>query len=211
MASLPDEFASQYFYLLSEGEEKIKQIYSFNKNFPALKIGDLIEITGEKSPQLEPERLKIKSAGDIRIIRSGNLPTPAEVPLGDLTPDLAGQRIKVSGNFTIKRGKIVYLDDGASEGSITLPKLAGAATIKKGDLLEAVGIAKLNKNEMTVVLRSLDDLKISSSTPQASSTLTEIPPQKQFANRYIFGTIGLLCLIVGSLIWYIVRLDKKQK
>ena len=201
VASLPGEFASQYFYLLPEGEEQLRQVYAFNKDFPQLKVGQLIEISGLLSPQSNPPRLKIKQAGDIKIIKDGKLPPAEEISLADLSVDNLGTLVQVSGAVTTKRGQLVYLDDGSGEGSLTLPK-AMKNTLKPGDRLSATGLVKASQNSITIALRSASDLQLlaASSTNSSSSTL-ELPSAPKSNNSYLYTIIGIICLILGIFIW----------
>ncbi|MEI6379136.1 MAG: lamin tail domain-containing protein [Candidatus Falkowbacteria bacterium] len=207
VASLPGEYGNQYFYLLPEGEDQAKQIYAYNKDFPKLKIGQLLEVSGELSTQIAPQRLKIKKASDIKIIKDGRLPAPAELDLADLGEDSLGTFVKISGTVTIKRGSLVYLDDGTGEGSLTLPKNMAKNSLKKGDQLGAIGLVKASQNTITVALRSQADLEVKTSPASTTSTLAAIPPIKTGNSKYLYTGIALICLILGILLWKAVALN----
>jgi len=65
VAVVPDVFGTQYFYIV--GSPGV-QVYLYNKDFPNLAVGDVIEITGELSETSGETRVKLKEQSDITVI-----------------------------------------------------------------------------------------------------------------------------------------------
>lgn len=91
------------------------QVYSYKKDFPELVIGDLLEITGELSTASVGRRLKISSAEDIKKIETNLKMSPAELIMSELSDDLVGSLLSISGEILEIKGRSVIIADGDDE------------------------------------------------------------------------------------------------
>lgn len=155
----PGILANQYFYI--QDEESGIQIYSYNKLFPSLSIGDKIKVTGKISAS-EIKRIKISQPEDILLLEKGKLIKPKEIFISEINHELEGQLVKIKGQIVKLSGNNIYLTDGDSQIVVQIRKSANFARpkMKKGDLLEAVGIVYLSKGKFYLLPRFLDDFKI---------------------------------------------------
>ena len=89
------------------------EIYSYYKDWPEIKQGDLLEIKGEVS---KVGRLKISSAEDITKIAEGiEIIKPEAITLDELDEDLVNSLTTVKGIIVRKSGKSVYLANEEEE------------------------------------------------------------------------------------------------
>lgn len=131
---LPNVLGSQYFYIHDQYKNDSNiygiQIYSYNKLFPQLKIGDQIKIKGELSitgvkPSLN-YKIKTKNIEDIKILSSeNNIPTPQIEKISQLQTGQIGQLKKIKGEITQNKTNQIYLDDGEKEILIEIKKNTG--------------------------------------------------------------------------------------
>lgn len=191
------------------------QIYNYKKDFPSLKVGDYVEVTGEVAESNGEQRLKTKTLADIRILGQKELPEPLEINCDKIDDQVPGQLIKITGEITKKTGSSVYLDDGTDEALVYLKT---AAKINKKELLEGeqyeiIGLLNKTKSGLRLLPRSIADIvKIQSADAavqgevSASSTWALDPrDQKAELLQYLLVVFGGVILVLAG--WLI----KKQK
>ncbi|MFZ2979181.1 MAG: lamin tail domain-containing protein, partial [Candidatus Magasanikiibacteriota bacterium] len=105
----PGVLASQYFYIV--GSPGV-QVYMYKKDFPDLKVGDRIEISGEISESYGNTRIKLASKDDIKKIDHPGDPEPLIVEVADVQEQMEGWLVQVSGEVTEIKGSYMYVDDG---------------------------------------------------------------------------------------------------
>lgn len=172
----PGVFGTQYFYIV--GSPGI-QVYNYKKDFPALKIGDYIEVQGELTESNGERRLKTQGQGDIKKLAFKQPPAPEELSSESDGKDLTGRLVKIAGEVVEKKGSLIYLDDGDSEAVVALKKNSGVSTtmFKVGDKFSIAGILVRNSSGEKIMPRSKDDVvKINNSNvsnPGELNTATE--------------------------------------
>jgi len=157
VAVLPGVFGTQYFYIT--GSPGL-QVYSYNKNFPELKIGDLVEVAGELSQINGEKRLKTKEAGDIKIIEYKGLPEPSLLTCDKAGEENIGELITVVGEVTEIKGSTIYLDDGSEEVLIYIKKGTGIniKNYNEGEIASVTGIMSNTTTGPKLMPRSADDI-----------------------------------------------------
>lgn len=154
VAAAPGTFAGNFFYLNG------LQIYSAQKDFPSLKIGDEIEARGILAESQKEFRLKIKEAIDINILNTDQELKPREIALGELNEDCEGQLIKISGEIIELKGSSIYLADNSGEVEVYLKRNTGLKKtgLKVGDFLTVIGIVSQNNGLFQLWPRLPEDL-----------------------------------------------------
>ncbi|MDP2736166.1 MAG: lamin tail domain-containing protein, partial [bacterium] len=108
----PGILGVQIFYIV--GSPGI-QIYNYKKDFPALRIGDYIEVTGELAQTQGELRIKTKDKNDINLIEYKAPPAALAIKAEEVNEENIGQLITVTGEITDKKSTSLYVDDGSDE------------------------------------------------------------------------------------------------
>lgn len=159
IAVLPGILGAQYFYIV--GSAGI-QIYSYKKDFPKLAVGDSIEVGGELAVSGDERRIKIKEAGDIKIIKHGKEPIAAPTSIDKLDEEMIGSLIVINGEVTKKTGSTVYLDDGTDELPVFIKKTTdiNLVDISVGQSVKIAGILGNTKSGPRLLPRFVKDIVI---------------------------------------------------
>lgn len=213
--SEPGVLGSQIFYLAGE---KNYQVYNYYKNFPKLKVGDEIAVTGELSNYQGEARIKTKSAGDIRIIGSGAAPEAEELACQALSEDYLGKLVKLTGEVTKKSGSTVYLDDSTDEALIYLKTSANISSksLSVGEKLAVTGILSKTGSGLRLLPRGLDDIvKVDAASAavegeSAKSDTWALAPRDKKAEMLEYLLIvagGVIVVLIGLMIKYRRKLN----
>jgi DNA/RNA endonuclease YhcR with UshA esterase domain len=159
---LPGVLSSQYFYI--QDDLSGIQIYCYKKDFPNLKIGDVILVTGEVAEYYNEKRIKIASASDIVILSSRDPPPPKVVKIDDINEELEGQIITVEGIVVSTSGDTFYIHGSGiikvvirGTTNINKPKM------RKGDKVRITGIVSQYKDSYRILPLDQDDVILLSS------------------------------------------------
>ncbi|MDD5291175.1 MAG: lamin tail domain-containing protein [Patescibacteria group bacterium] len=211
VAVLPGILGAQYFYIV--GSPGV-QVYNYNKDFPDLKIGDYIEVSGEVSVSSGEKRIKTKQKDDMKIIENRQAPQPAELPVEKITEDWVGGLVSITGEVTDRKSSTVYLDDGTDEIRVYIKEATGikAGEIKEGETLAIAGIVSRTESGLRVMPRSPDDIikKDAESQGEAGQVLGEVAESDEWpiATRdkklelfkYLLVLAGGIIIILGGLL-----------
>ena len=159
VAVAPGILGVQIFYIV--GSPGL-QIYNYKKDFPALRVGDYVEISGELS-QIQGElRLKTKDKADIKIIEHKPPPQALALSCDQVNEDGVGQLITVSGEITHRKSSTLYLDDGNDEILVYIKQNTGIDTknLATGQTAEITGILSKTASGLRLLPRSQDDIRL---------------------------------------------------
>ena len=191
----PGILGANIFYLAGSGI----QVYCYKKDFPALKIGDIIEVTGELAQSGGERRLKITDRSAIKIIGQGSPPMPHLVTANDIGENYEGSLVTVKGQAVEIKGRYLYLDDGSDEARIYLKESINNQdlNIKDADWLEVTGIVSQTSGGYRLLPRSASDIVVKASS-SASSIDPAVPVKNSFSlNYYLIAIIVFLIAIIG--------------
>ena len=155
----PGILGAQIFYIV--GSPGI-QVYNYKKDFPALRVGDYVEISGELS-QIQGElRLKTKDKADIKIVEHKPPPPALALSCDQVNEDGVGQLITVSGEITDRKSSTLYLDDGNDEILIYIKSNTGIDTknLAAGQTAEITGILSKTASGLRLLPRSQADIRL---------------------------------------------------
>jgi len=168
VTALPGNFSDTYFYI-SQADYDFRidlsrgiQVYCSKKDFPNMKLGDIIMVQGEISETGGEKRVKIASAADVQVITHIALPMPEQVMTGDVSEDYEGGLITVIGDLVEKKGSSWYLDDDSGELRIYLSTKAEIKkpTIEVGGEIIITGIIGETKTGYRLLPRFTSDLSV---------------------------------------------------
>ena len=136
------------------------QIYSYKKDFPEMKVGDYIEVSGELSQINNEKRLKTKSSDDIKIIEHKDLPVAQVMACDKIGEDNIGELVTVTGEITERKGSTIYLDDGSEETIVYIKKGTGIniKNFQEGEIAAITGILSNTTTGPKLMPRSRDDI-----------------------------------------------------
>jgi len=195
----PGVLASQYFYIV--GSPGV-QVYMYKKDFPDLKVGDRIEISGEISESYGNTRIKLASRDDIKKIDHPGDPEPLVVEVADVQEQMEGWFVQVSGEITEIKGSYMYVDDGTEEVQVYFKR--GANINKKiyqvGDIVHVKGLVAQTKAGYQILPRSQSDIEKTGVAEDAVIQIaaSEEEGKKEVAEKYLTATAGgLTSLLFG--------------
>lgn len=137
------------------------QIYSSKKDFPDLKLGDQVKVSGKISEKSGEKKINISEQKDVSVTGSGNPPQPAFLSTGGVKEQFVGQLVKITGQLTKSSGNTFYVNDGSGELKISLQKSAGLKKPewKKEDWVTITGVVGKTSSSLRVMPRYQGDLQ----------------------------------------------------
>jgi DNA/RNA endonuclease YhcR with UshA esterase domain len=191
----PGILGTQIFYIANDEACPGIQIYMYSKNFPELKLGDLVEVTGVLSESGGEKRVKVSQQSDIKVLENKEAPVPMPIKLSEVEEGFEGCLVSAGGEITEKSGSNVYFSDDDGELKIyfksTLPFTK--PNFKIGDQIETTGIVSQTKTGFRLLPRYETDLKIKPLI--VSPTTLEIPTDTR--GNQVTGLLGLAAGILG--------------
>jgi cysteine-rich repeat protein len=220
VAVLPGILGAQFFYMVGAGGV---QVYNYKKDFPALKVGDVIEVAGEISETQGERRIKTKSKADIALLKHGAAPLPREMAGGEVTDECAGELIKVAGEIVDRQGATLFLDDGSEEVRAYIKAATGisAATYKPGDQTAITGLVGRTQSGLRLLPRSPDDITgvkvagadniplFSGETATSGEWAIAARDRKLEIFKYLLILAGGAIIVLAGLLWQARKRDKK--
>ncbi|MFH1745070.1 MAG: lamin tail domain-containing protein [bacterium] len=162
VAVLPGIFGVQYFYIVS-GEGGV-QVYNYNKDFPEMEIGSLVEILGEISESGGEKRIKTKYLEDIEVFGKTSPPEPVDLECGEINDEVVGQLVRVFGEIIDKKGTSFFVDDGTEklEVQIKTKTNINLSSLIDGMIVSVAGIVSKTKSGLRLLPRSGEDIILES-------------------------------------------------
>ncbi len=213
----PGVLGTQYFYIV--GSPGI-QVYNYKKEFPDLAVGDYLEVSGELSVVNGEQRLKTKSADDMKIVEHREAPAAVNLSCESVTEELVGSLISVTGEVVDRKSSTVYLDDGTNEIMVYIKSSTGidVKAIAEGEMMTITGIVGRTASGIRLLPRSSDDIikkDPESSGGDVGQVLGEIAVSDEWEIaardkklelfRYLLVTAGAVIIILGGLLVKAVR------
>lgn len=208
VAVLPGVLGTQIFYITGSGG---LQIYNYKKDFPNLKIGDEVEITGELSLAYDELRLKTSIKDDIKIIEHKEAPVAVISSCEKLDEDSVGQLITLAGQITDRKSSTVYIDDGTDEAMIYVKAATGidAKIFTEGVNATVTGIVGKTKTGVRLMPRSQADIVLAVATSDNPRVLGEVSESDQWqveARDKKLELFKYLLIISGAVIIVLIAL-----
>lgn len=191
----PGILGAQIFYIANEESCPGIQIYMYKKDFPKLRLGDLVEISGILSESGGEKRVKVSQKTDIKILENQEAPAPMPIKLSEIEEGFEGCLVTASGEVVEKSGSNVYFADDDGELKIyfksTLPFTKPKMNI--GDQIETVGVVSQTKTGFRLLPRYETDIKIKSLI--AEQPIIEVPTNNR--GKQVTTLLGIAAGILG--------------
>ncbi|MDZ7798784.1 MAG: lamin tail domain-containing protein [Patescibacteria group bacterium] len=145
----PAVFGVQYFYLF-DGQNGIK-IYSYKKDFPDLKIGDYVKITGKISESSGEKKINIGSEEDVKILSDQDIfPEAIRLSLGEIDETYFGSLVIVNGSVLENSKTKMLLSEETEEIEIYYKRGTNinGHDYKEGSQVEVLGILISYDNDL---------------------------------------------------------------
>ena len=199
----PGILGSQIFYLAGSGI----QIYMNKKDFPDLKLGDLVEITGILAESGGETRIKIALKEDIVVLEHKEPPESYEVKTGDINEENEGYLVTITGEIIEIRGSSLFIDDGSEEIKVYIKQSTGIkkSNLHEGDIVSVTGIVSQTKSGYRLLPRYPDDIKIekeASQSAQLGEVVVGSGKSQQMITYLTVTAIALFSVLVGLIAKY---------
>ncbi|PLX25116.1 hypothetical protein C0580_03265 [Candidatus Parcubacteria bacterium] len=196
--------------------DSLVEVYSYYKDFPQIRPGQVLTVSGKISKTGDIPRLKIKNASDVLVSDMKIELTDREViDVFDISEDYLGDFVTIGGVVVKKSGKNIYIAEDEEEDYLLRAYLKFSSKeldIKKGSEVIISGILSESNNGFKLTPFKLADVfvskevlgeKISEEAEKVDIDLSKeehkvSSSDKEFAtkNVLIFSLLGLICLVV---------------
>ena len=203
----PGTFGANIFYISGSGI----QVYSYYKDFPALALGDEIEVEGEISQAYGETRIKIKNKNDIKILSQDNKLDIHEISLDEVGDEFEGSLIKIEGEVTEIKTNYFWLDDFLGEIKVEIKRTTDinleSLGLGVGDELEVIGILSQTSSGFRLLPRFKKDIiikKVLATTDNIEQTTDE--KQRATDNKidwqdYLIVLLIIVLIVVIIVVW----------
>lgn len=187
------------------------QIYCSKKDFPELKIGDIVEVNGETSESQGEKRIKIKTREDVTILENLILPEIPMLEISEIGDELLGGLVSVEGEIIDKQSNSLILADESGEIKIYLNKGLNfdSALLKESFQLAIIGIIRKDKAGLRLVPRTNADILagtiISDNKPlkeelDFSAESIVMDQKKDNLKSYLLISLGVFIIVLAVII-----------
>lgn len=197
VVALPGTFGKQIMFL--DGHE----IYFHAADWPALALGDSVQITGTESTSNGNTRLKASS--NEAIVVTGHVePVPTSIAGSELTTTPHGLLISITGRVISKEGDklLIMTDDGVTITALGNKRTGVSWSKMQSGIITLVGIVRHTDSGSTIAVRSADDVHFTAEAIIAPTSQTSESPTRSNTTPIVGG--GLLTGSIGALgTWYL--------
>jgi len=187
---VPPHVLSDRFFLVSDGERALK-VYNYKQNFPELKPGDQVNITGEVSSSQKDTRIT-SNKPDITVQASGEVrpPQAVEGSATTISPANQGKRVTLTGELLEQSGDSFYVRTTADKRArvALLPTVSlEKPDMRAGDTVSISGLIDVYREDVRLLVWQKDSITPHASTSSEDSTdaekkTEESAPDTQAAN-----------------------------
>jgi hypothetical protein len=154
----------QIFYIADD--EAGVQIYSSKKDFPALAIGDLIEVTGTVGEANGERRVRIAASADVKKIGTAYPPQPVEASIAGFSDELLGRLVRIRGAVVARTGTSITVEDASGETAFGSARLQGLQ-LGEGDAVAVVGVLGRTRSGYRLLPRASEDIVVTARAADA--------------------------------------------
>ena len=193
--------------------DQVLEVYFYNKNWPTIKKGDVLELAGQIKKVSTGPRLKISQAG--QIYQTGfnlSLTKPESLDLAGLAEELLGSYITTSGTVVKKNGKNIYLANDGEEDPLVRVYLDfdyKDLQINKGSEMIVSGILQPSSAGLKLLVKDKEDILLSQQVlgyqeeskglNTSTQYITDI--NRQYNIRNILYVLLVLATMAGLVYW----------
>ncbi len=200
----PGVLGKQIFYV-DDGDGGV-QVYKNDADFPDLKEGDVVTITGTTSEAHGEERLKVGKKDSISVVSSAEPEDAEPTSIADISEEDHGRLLRVAGIVLVRSGTHVTLEDHGAQIFVRVAEGTGidAAVFARNASVEVTGILVASNGTLTLLPRSPDDVTVipTNTTSAAAATVStgksaQTSGDQQAAGVITAGTLLSLLALGG--------------
>jgi len=201
---LPGAIGSQYFYIFDSNFGV--QVYSNKKDFPALQLGDYIEVTGELSDTSTGRRIKTTSRDQIKIIEHRDEPIAQRIAGAEIGEEYEGSLVSVSGEMLEIKSRNITIADGSDEVTVYINNQINLKDVnaKPGDKITVIGIVGKTSSGYRLMPRDLKDIVVQAGQVKGDFA-TASPTSSNSTQYYLLAIIIFLLVLIAMLYFKIKR------
>ena len=201
----PLALGSQIMYITDPIRPIGLQIYKFDKWWPELKEGDLVEIAGELSTAKNLPRLKITKSGYIKKISSNHSLVVASLSLDQIPSTPPHTLVKTQGEIIEKNKNKIFIASGENEAMVYAKPSTGIklSFLEEGDIIEVTGILDEANNQIRILPRKKEDIKLTKvkgiayENQKRASTSSPLAPRSKFSIwDYVNAFLAIIAIII---------------
>ena len=199
---VPGVLGTQIFYLSGSGI----QIYCYKKDFPELKEGNKIQVSGTLVKTASSEaRIKITTKQDIKVLETTAQPVmPHELKDEINLEDWEGSLVKISGQLIEIKSNSLFIDTGDQELEVYIKPSTGISksNLVDGSQITITGIVTKSSNNYRIMPRYQSDIEVGQVLGEKITT-TSSPEttSSNKLNKYYLLIILFLIAIIGWQLW----------
>jgi PKD repeat protein len=169
------------------------QVYAGKGEYPALKVGDKVKVTGELSSLRGETRLKLAQATDIVKASAGEAPSAHVLETGEIDEETEGWLVTIQGKVTETSGDTFYVDDGSGEVKIYIKPTTqiDKPKMKQGTAVTITGIVSETDSGFRILPRFQEDVRLG-----LVAGLTSFPATGSSVSAALFGWWVLVSLLL---------------
>lgn len=156
----PGVLGKQIFYV-DDGDGGI-QVFKNDAEFPDLKEGDVVTVSGTVTESRGEERLKVGKTDSIAVVDSADPEIAETVSIANIGEDDHGKLLRVAGIVLVRSGSRITLEDHGAQIAVRVADGTGidATAFKPGATVEVTGILVSAGVTLTLLPRSPDDVTV---------------------------------------------------
>jgi len=174
----PGVLGKQIFYV-DNGDGGI-QVYKNDADFPDLKEGDVVTVTGTVTESRGEERLKVGKTDSIAVVSSAEPEVAESITVADIDESDHGKLVRVAGIVLMRSGSRITLEDHGAQIAVRVADGTGIdpTTFVRGDSVEVTGILIAAGVTLTLLPRSPDDVTVVPATQTVDASAATIASGK---------------------------------
>lgn len=156
----PSVLGAQIFYI--QDESSGVQVYMYNKDFPELNVGDIIEVVGTLSTYRDEFRIKVRKKSDFTVLSYGDSNEFKPIVIEKIYPNLEGMLVSVQGELLEYQNNSLYLDVYGEEIKVYIKSNTGIGRLDflAGEQISVLGIVSRYNDEYRILPRYRDDISV---------------------------------------------------
>lgn len=161
----PGILGTQFFYV--QDETSGIQIYSSQKEFPEIAVGDTVQVSGKLSEANGEVKINITDAADIVV--NGHIEELIAIEVTDYTESQLGMLVQIAGEVTEKSGSTIVFDTG---WNVYIKRSTGLSTttFTEGEHIGVVGVLTASDDGIRILPRGeVDVTKITSEVAERNT------------------------------------------
>ncbi len=190
-AALPNIFGKTVMYL--DGI----QLYMSKADWPAFKIGDLIQVSGTISEAYGEKRINLAGKDNIIVIENQSPPEPIIIKSSQLGEDLEGHLVQMTGQLIEKNSSKFYVQDDQGEALVYIKQNTkiDKNNFAEGDELTITGLVNQNNDIYQILPRSDEDMIKTQNIKKTDSLAMTANNKSSTVLKYLI--VGSIFLSIG--------------